>query len=116
VVRRQLDFYRDNLPDGRHRHAYTFAAPGHQDTATANVLRVHSGTHPYRGRGNVAPELDIDTRTLTPVDVFHFIPRQAEFRSPNASLSIQQMGYTGILPKVITGNSGQTGSTASQNL
>jgi hypothetical protein len=52
----------------------------------------------------VAAQLDIDTRTLTPVDVFHFIPRHREFRSANASLSISQMGYTPILPKVISAN------------
>jgi hypothetical protein len=62
----------------------------------------------------VAPELDIDTRTLTPVDVFHFIPRHREFRSRYASLSIQQMGYTGILPKVITESSGLAGLSGAE--
>jgi hypothetical protein len=102
VVRRKFDFHRNNLSDGWRRDPHRIAAPGHQDAAPADVFGVHGRSHPDCGRSDVAPQLDVDTRALTPVDVFHFIPRHAEFRSPNAPLSIQQMGYSGVFAKVIT--------------
>jgi hypothetical protein len=49
----------------------------------------------------VAAELDFDARTLTPVYIFHC--GQSEFTAGAAPLSMSQMGYTLLFPKVING-------------
>jgi hypothetical protein len=72
MVCRQLDFNGHHLTERGQRHnTCVFCPPGDQDPGSANVLGVHRTPHPQRRRGNVAPELDVDSRALTPVDVFH---------------------------------------------
>ena len=48
------------------------ASPGDQNTAPADILRVHRAMRPERRGRDVAPELNIHARAFTPIDIFHF--------------------------------------------
>jgi hypothetical protein len=72
MVCRQFDFNGHDLTGGRHGHGgCVFSAPRDQDPVSADVFRVHRTPHPKRRRGDVAPELNVDSRVPAPVDVFH---------------------------------------------
>lgn len=72
VIGRKLDFDRDDLSDGGcEQRAIIVRPPTQQQAATADVLREDRTRQPQSRRGDVAPELDIDTRTLTPVRGLH---------------------------------------------
>lgn len=72
VIGRKLDFNGDDLSDGGcEQSAIIGRPPPQQQAATADVLRVDRTLQPQNRRGDVATELDIDTRTLTPVRGLH---------------------------------------------
>src|SRR5581483_6355971 len=72
VIGRQLNFDRDDLSD-RRREQITLigGAPTHQQPAATDILRVNRAPKPQSRRCDMAAELDIDTRTLTPVRGLH---------------------------------------------
>ena len=72
VMGGELDFHGDDLPHRRKRERRIDSSPGDKNTAAAYVFRVHIALQPKRGRGHMASEFDFNSRTLTPVDGFHF--------------------------------------------
>src|SRR5262249_50348223 len=72
MMGRELDFNGDDLSDRRSRENRTIRTPGQEDAAATDVLRRNGTTHPESGRSDMATELDLDSRALAPVDVFHF--------------------------------------------
>ena len=73
VVGRELYLDRHDLTDCRKREGYTIGAPSHQEPTSADVLSQHRAAHPERRRGDVTPELDLNSRALSPVYVSHFL-------------------------------------------
>ncbi len=71
VVGGEFDFERYEAANRRQRQSDIFPEPGNENPAAADIFGVHGTPGPERGRGDVAPEFDVDPRALTPVDIFH---------------------------------------------
>jgi hypothetical protein len=69
-----LDSY--DLTHGGGRQGTIFSTPGEQKSAAADVFRVDGSPRPNRGRRHMAPQLDFDSRALTPVDLSHYSIQQ----------------------------------------
>lgn len=71
MICREFHLNSYNLAEGRYGQGGIFTAPGNKNSAAADVFGVHGGSHPKRRRRNMTPELDINSRALSPVNISH---------------------------------------------
>src|ERR1022692_2526825 len=105
VIGRQFNFDGNDLAHRGDRELGVITTPGNENTAAADVFRVHRAFNPKRRRRNMAPKVDGDSRALASINVLHFFCFDtAEFSSVGEAHQCRKWAITLCCRSIAEGN------------